>query len=138
MTDIVPELYNEMVEEFDRRVKADKRIQSFLRKYEKGTASQEAVSLYAANLGECAAQVFEDKLNPEDMPGEKLYWNILERTVDPLMRKVFDMVMEAASTVMMQEDEKIGIHLKPVIPDYPAERVKALMESMLYRENNDE
>ena len=135
MTDIVPELYKEMVEEFDRIVNKDKKIQTFLRKYKEGTASQEEVSLYAADLGECAAQVFDKKLKPKNMPDGKLYWNILERTVDPLMRKVFDMVMEAASTVMIREDENIGIHLKPVIPDYPKERVKTLMESMLYREN---
>ncbi|MDO5139462.1 MAG: hypothetical protein Q4D71_13520, partial [Oscillospiraceae bacterium] len=84
-----------MVDEFNRKVKADKNIQSFLRDYKKGTASQEAVSLYAADLGECAAQVFDEMLKPEAMPEGKLYWNILERTVDPIMRMIFDMVMDA-------------------------------------------
>ena len=135
MKDIVPELYQRILEDFNNTVESNRDIQSFNHKLQKRTASQEAVHIYAANMGRCAADALEKNLTRENMPDGKLYWNILERTMDPLMRIVHEMIMEAAVTVMKYEDEKVGIHLNPIVPDYPKERVKSLMESILSKSN---
>lgn len=138
MTDIVPDLYKKIYAEYERQMKRHPGIIRFLRKYDAETATSEDASKYAADLGECAAAALDEYLQSKYLPDGKLYWNILERTVDPLMRDVFQRVMKAGAEVMKREDAAAGFHINPVIPEYPAERVKALMESMLRRYEADD
>lgn len=138
MNDVVPELYEKIYKEFERQIKKHSRAQSFLRKFAQKTATSEDASLYAADLGECAAAALDKYLVAKYLPDGKLYWNILERTVDPLMREVFKRVTSAGAEVMRREDEANGFRLNPVIPDYPAERVKTLMESIFNRYDSDD
>lgn len=137
MVDIVPELYQKIVAEYDLRVKGDSRIQTFRKRLQNGDAASGDVSLYAGWLGDHAADALEKYLAPQHLPGGVLYWNILEGTVKPLLRSVYDSVMEAAETVTAREDKEIGIGIKPVRPSFPEERVNALMGSMLERENTN-
>lgn len=138
MSDIVPELYEKIYKEYEQQMKTHPGVVAFQRKFAKETATSEDASVYAADLGECAAAALDKYLTPKYLPDGKLYWNILERTVDPLMRDVFKRVTGAGAEVMRREDEAVGFHLNPVIPEYPAERVKALMESMLRRYETDD
>ena len=129
----VQELYNTIFQDFEENVKNSASIQRFLFRFNEGKASSEEVSKFASDLGECVAVSLDKYLTSKYLPDGKLTWDMLCGTVDPLMHKVFDMVIDAATEVTRREDAAQGIHLKPIVPAYPAERIQALKNSMLRR-----
>ena len=62
MEDIVPALYKKIEADYYNRVKKDKSIQSLLKKAESGSGTQDEISLYARELGDCAAKALSEGL----------------------------------------------------------------------------
>lgn len=129
--DIVPELYEKIHSDFERKVNGNKKIQDFRGKLKKRTATPKEVSLYAGELGECAAYALATNLTEEILPNGKLYWNIADRTIKPLLKEVHGMVMDAAVEVQLIEDEKAGINLKPIRPEFPESRVRDFINKLI-------
>lgn len=129
--DIVPELYEKIHSDFEQKINANKPIKTFRSRLKKKTADAQGVSLYAAELGKCAAYALTHNLIQENLPNGKLYWNIAERTILPLLKECHLIVMAAASEVQRQEDEKEGINLKPIEPEFPIYRVRDFMNKLV-------
>ena len=129
--DIVPDLYEKIHADFERKVNANKPIKTFWSRLQKKTADARGVSLYAEQLGRCAAYALTNNLTEENLPDGKLYWNIAERTIQPLLEECHQMVMAAASGLQSQEDEKEGINLKPIEPELPIYRVRDFMNKLV-------
>lgn len=135
--DIAPELYEKLHTEFELNIKRNKRIQSFLKKGDKTT--QREVSLYSAELGKCASDALSVVLSEDALPNGKLYWNIAQRTIIPLLKEAYVMVMEAAEAVQKREDADLGINIKPIRPDFPEERIRGLIDKLIeYQEDDNE
>lgn len=130
MNDIVPELYENIFKDFENAVKNNKDIQTFNRKMEEQKAKSEEASQYAERLGHCASEALLKNLTIENIPDGILYWNIVERTVKPLLEEVHRRVNEAASEITRREDEELGVNVKPQRGEFPEERVKALLDQL--------
>lgn len=129
--DIVPELYTQIHADFDAKIHKNKIVKTFRSRLKKKKADAKGVSLYAAELGKCAAYALTQNLTQENLPDGKLYWNIAERTIQPILEECHQMVMAAASEVQRQEDEKEGINLKPIESDFPVYRVRDFMNKLV-------
>lgn len=135
--DIAPELYEKLHTEFELNIKRNKRIQSFLKKGDKAT--QREVSLYSADLGQCTADALIHVLSEDNLPNGKLYWNIAQKTIIPLLKEAYEMVMAAAEAVQKREDKELEISLNPIRPEFPEERVNGLIDKLIeYQEEKDE
>ena len=131
MTDIVPELYKAIESSFNSRMATDPLIRSFNKRLEDGKATSEDVSEYAGRVGECASAALIANLKEENLPDGKLYWNIAERTIRPIFVKAHELINDAAAKVQTIEDEKLGLHLKPIKADFPEERVHAIISRLV-------
>ena len=129
--DIVPELYEQIRADFEQKMNRSKPIKTFRSRVEKQTADAKGVSLYAAELGKCASYALTHNLTEKNLPDGKLYWNIAERTIKPLLEEVHMLVMQAAAQVQKQEDAKIGIGLTPIKSTFPKERINDLMNKLI-------
>lgn len=129
--DIVPVLYERMQAAFRENIKNDKKIQTFEKKLGKKTAVISEVFQYATQLGRAAASAFTGTLTRDALPNGRLYWNIVERTLLPLMQEVHRLVLDAAVAVTEVEDEQNGIRLKPIRPAFPEERMHGLMDALV-------
>ena len=129
--DIVPVLYERMQAAFRENIKNDKTIQTFEKKLGKKTAVISEVFQYATRLGRAAASAFTGTLTRDALPNGRLYWNIVERTLLPLMQEVHRLVLDAAVAVTEVEDEQNGIRLKPIRPAFPEERMHGLMDALV-------
>lgn len=130
-TDIVPELYEKIYKDFRQQIKNNQKIQDFRSRLEKKTATAREVSLYAAEIGKCASYALTHNLTEQNLPGGKLYWNIADRTIRPVLEEAHKMVMDAAETVQLIEDGKEGINLKPIRPGFPKMRVRDFMNKLI-------
>ena len=137
--DIVPQLYEDILDSFNKAVEANKRIRIFKKKLEAGTATEKDVAEYAKRLGECAEAALSSNLTEERLPDGKLYWNIAERTIKPLLKEAHELVMKAAARQLQLEDKKTGINLKPAETEFPEERINELIDTIIrYSEDGNE
>lgn len=131
MEDIAPKLYEKIEKAFIGNVNRNLDIRTFKEKLRNGQAKPDDVSLYARSLGECASAALIENIKQEDLPDGKLYWNIAERTIKPLLEMVYTMVNDSASEIQNRIDEKNNIHLSPIRADFPEERIRALLNGLM-------
>lgn len=131
MEDIAPKLYEKIEKAFIGNVNRNLDIRTFKEKLRNGQAKPDDVSLYARSLGECASAALIENIRQEDLPDGKLYWNIAERTIKPLLEMVYTMVNDSASEIQNRIDEKNNIHLNPIRADFPEERIRALLNGLM-------
>lgn len=135
--DIVPDLYQKIDARFEKEMKSNTKIQNFLAKLEKETASAKEVSLYAAQVGKCAADALGAYLISENLPDGKLYWNIADRTIRPLLQKSYQLVLDAAKTQQQIMDRNVGIKLQPMESRFPKERIRDLIDKLIAYQNEE-
>lgn len=129
MEDIVPELYEKIKNEFENLISGDRQIQELL-SGENERASFSDVSLLARRMGEYAVMSLTTYLTEEQLPDGRLYWNIMQRTIVPIMRRVYDIVNQMAGIVQKREDEPKKIGIKPIKPKFPLERIESVMNKL--------
>lgn len=127
--DIAPALYEKIKAAFDERIAADSDIQRILSGKNKAATFVD-VSLLSRRAGTYAVESLTLFLTEETMPDGRLYWNIMERTILPIMREVYAIVNRMAAAVQTQLDEKQGIGIKPIKADFPQERIETLMNRL--------
>jgi len=123
--DIGIELHDRIKQAFDARCGKDSVLSHIKRKIENGTATMEDTSIYARRLGELLRKSIESTTKPDDLPGEKMYYNIAHSILEPLLRGNYDDVNAICAEVQSALDAKKGIGLKPQKADFPAERIRA-------------
>ena len=138
--DVVPELLEKILAEYEKQIEANQFISSFLKRLEKETAKDTDVSLYGDELGECASKAFLKYITPENLPDGKLYWNIAERVINTLLTDVYNRVNGAADSVQKVNDERDNIHIKPQHEPYPEEQIRRLVDKAIevYKKGTDE
>ena len=130
MEDVAPHLLKEIEDKFFDKVKNNKWVQNFLENMQKGQATVYDVNLFASNLGRMLGETFVDVLNQDMLPDGKLYWNIAERTMIPMIEKNYELINECARGVQKIEDMKKGIGLKTIKAKKPKERIKGLIDNV--------
>lgn len=129
MEDVVPELYRKIKSDFDRRIAEDRDIQNILNGKDT-SATLADVSHLSGRTGTYALESLTSFLTEENLPDGKLYWNIMERTIIPIMREVYKVVNQMAAAVQARMDKKQKIGIKPIEPEFPLERIKAVMNKL--------
>ena len=130
MEDIAPQLLKEIEDVFKTKVKKDSYISKFLLKVQKGNVNFEDMQLYSKKLGELLGNTFVDVLKEDVLPDGKLYWNIAERTILPMLNNNYDLVTKASVEVQKIIDVKDGIGLKAIVPKRPDERIKGILDNV--------
>ena len=125
--DIVPELYEQTKAEFKKNIQSSKQIQSILESLETETATGKDMCEFSRLVGECAADALESNLTPE----KHLYWNIASRIIEPLLKEVHKIVIDAATKQWESSDKKNGIGMKCIRIGFPEDRVKDLINKIV-------
>lgn len=132
--DIGIELHDKIKQAFDARCGKDSTLTHIKRKIENGTATMEDTSVYARRLGELLRKSIESTTKPDDLPNGKMYYNIAQSILEPLLRNNYDDVNTICEEVQSALDAKKGIGLKPQKADFPAERVRAAIGGAAVKE----
>lgn len=130
MEDIVPELYKKIKSEFDSFIKKDIEIQEIL-KGENKEASFEDVSFLSGRIGRYAAKCLLKYINKETMPDGKLYWNVLSRTVIPIVKEAHKLINDLAITVQLIQDNKQNIGISPIRTKFNQERIESIINKLM-------
>lgn len=137
MDDIVPALYDKILKDFKSHVALDPWIKAFRKRLKKGNATQNDVQEYAGRVGRYGQDALIRGLQRDNLPDGKLYWNIVKRTVEPLMRLMTDMVNDAYKAELGKRYKRMGIHIKLVTVGFNQERCDDIMNKLVAEGNTD-
>lgn len=125
--DVAPDLYKDIEKSFDRRMEGDGTVQRIEARIKAGKATQADMSAYASKVGIHTGGAFKEVLTPGNLPDEKLYWNIAERTIAPRLKEDHEMVLSRAKDTQISINKAAGVGLKPPSTPLNQDRVRMLM-----------
>jgi hypothetical protein len=128
--DIVPSLLEKIEKDFRAKVDADNEMSRLFTKFADDKGTLHDVSLYARRLGDLLSMTLQENLTEDVLPDGKMYYNIADRILNPMMRQNFNLTMEQALTIQKLIDAKSGIGLEPISADFPESRVKQIIDSL--------
>lgn len=129
MADIGAELLGKIRAEFQNSCKADKYIQSVLKKIEGGTAKMEEVALLSKQLGFRVSQAIGTHVNVAALPDGKMYYNIADTILTGVLKDNYDVINSAAAECQKALDSQAGINITPQQAAFPTERVQAVVNA---------
>lgn len=130
MEDIAPGLLEKIREEFKKGISGNDAINALYRKIESGTASYRDAQEYAYQVGEELSKAFRKHLTAEALPDGKLYYNIADRVVRPMLVEDHEMISSAAATVQKSLNEKAGIGIRPQVAEVNRDRIQGIIEKV--------
>lgn len=136
MEDIIPELYKKIKSEFDGLVSSDEEIQAILSGEKKDMSFAELYPV-ANRIGNYAARCLSENYKIAELPEGVLHWNIMERTITPIMEEVHRLINKLLFIIQKQIDDKKRIGIKPQEADFPMERIRGVM-NMISHLNTEE
>lgn len=129
MADIGAELLEKIRAEFQKSCKADKYIQSVLKKIDGGTAKMEEVAMLSKQLGFRVSQTIGAHVNVAALPDGKMYYNIADTILTGVLKDNYDIINSAATECQKALDNQAGINITPQQAAFPTERVQAVVNA---------
>ena len=97
--DLVPELLDEIREEFDKGVLDSSVLESLLAKLAKGKANYLDANDYAVELGEILSKALRGSVTASKLPDGKMYFNIAKRVLEDVLGTNYDKISEYSGQV---------------------------------------
>ena len=132
MVDIAPELYEAILNDFKTSIEHNFSLQFAAKQLE--TGGYAAAQMFAQEVGKVAADVLQRNLLSGVLPDGKLYFNIAERTITPLLKEMYNLDANACETVQNAINKRAGNALKAVRPEFNTDRAEGLIEALTYPE----
>ena len=121
--DIAPVLLDAIQRDFARRIENDAVIQRITKRVKDGTAKLEEAHDYALRLGEALSASLKANLTEDALPDGKLYWNIANQTIRPMLENNHRLTNQTAKAAQKAVDEAEDIGLSAVDGYFPENRV---------------
>lgn len=130
MEDIAPTLLDEIEKTFKKKVENDTYIKAYLKKLQNGAVDFTDTQLYSKQLGVLLGNTFKEVLKEDVLPDGRLYWNIAERVMTPMLKNNHELVNTASIATQKILDLKDGIGLKPLKPKLRNDRIKSILDNV--------
>lgn len=138
MEDIAPKLFETVQEEFKRKFENDSTIKKLYDKISKGSATYKEAHEFAIKTGEILSGAFDQTISSAVLPDGRMYYNIAERVIGPMLQGNYDIVSEISSEIQKQLNEKAGIGIKAIRPEFNQDKAQGIIDIISGRENYDE
>lgn len=112
MDDIAPKLLEALRKDFDSNMDQNAELHKLLERINSGKGNYEDAGNYAYEVGNSLASSFEKNLSSAVLPDGKMYYNIAERTIKPMLEADHKIVNDVSMTVQTYLNQKAGIGIK--------------------------
>lgn len=129
MEDIAPKLLEQIQDEFAKNVQNSGKVSALIKKLQNGTNYEDAGD-YAYYIGKALADAFSAVIQEDVLPDGKMYWNIAQRVIEPMLKADYDIVSEYAEATQAYLNELGDIGLKVQKASFDTERAKGIMDAV--------
>lgn len=112
MDDIAPQLLRQLQASFNEKISVNPKIRAIEKKIRSGDATYVDAENYAYLIGEALSQTFGELLSSSVLPDGRMYFNIADRVLRPLLEDDHKIVSDAAAMVQTALNQKANIGIK--------------------------
>lgn len=138
MTDVAPELLEKIQTSFTSKLNQDKIIANVYWKLSEGTATHKDSAEFAARAGELLAETLRRNISVTDLPDGRMYYNIAQRVLEPLLTDNYELAAEVTAQVQELLNNAAGFGMKAIKPKLDTERVENIINKVSSAENYDD
>lgn len=138
MEDIAPKLLDEIRKDFEKKYLKSKKITALKNKLVNGVVSYKDAHDFAIKVGTMLAGVFGGNLSSDILPDGRLYYNIADRVIRPMLERDFELITEHSTAIqdILNKQSKIGI--KAVKPKINTDKVQGIIDIVSGKEKFDD
>lgn len=122
MTDIAPELLEKVRQSFEAETAVLKE------KIAKGVKNYEEAYSYAIKVGEALSRSFGVNITPEVLPDGRMYYNIADKVVRPMLLAEHELTSQAAASAQRSVNRAAGIGIRPLEAEFDTERAQGIID----------
>lgn len=130
MSDIVPDLKNKIMNDFNSFVRSDQKLNDLQNRLNDGNVKYSMGYEFAERVGELASQALQNNLSAEVLPNGVMYLNISDRIIPELMKKVQQLVDGFCSKVTEAVNEASRIRIKSQPTEFNADKAHGLAKKV--------
>lgn len=128
--DVAPALLEQLQQDFRSRVQDNRKLQDLLKLVNDGKATYIQAEELACEMGEVLSQTFGNCLSSAVLPDGKMYYNIAQRVVAPMLREDHQLIAQATEQVQAALNKKAGIGLKPQTVTVDEDRIYGIVNKI--------
>lgn len=93
---------------------------------------------YADRVGDALTQAFRLHLSADTLPDGRMYWNIADRVIRPLLEEDHALVADAAAAIQQQLNQAAGLGLLAQRAELDSDRIEGILNKVSASENYEE
>lgn len=129
--DVAPEMLEQIQTIFDNKLKGNKKITAIYNKMQNGAKlTYEDANTFSQEVGDALASAFKRVFTPESLPDGRMYYNIADRVVRPMLKGNYDLISYVAEQAQWSLNRAAGINLGVKRPEINADRVQGLVDKV--------
>lgn len=128
MEDIAPKLYEKIKNQFDEEIKKNKKLRGFTYKVQNGVATYKDAHDFAIESGEILSKILKNNLSSSVLPDGKLYYNIADRTIRPMLGDLYEKVADYSEDVQTLLNKKQNIGIKAIRAELNEDKVQGIVD----------
>ena len=130
MEDIAPELLELLRKRFSEKISVDPKIRALYKRIREGSATYADAEEYAYLIGQALSQTFGEHLSSAVLPDGRMYYNIADRVLRPLLEEDHTIVSEAAAMVQTALNQKANIGIKAQTAAVNTDRIDGIVNKV--------
>jgi hypothetical protein len=130
MEDIAPQLLETLQKRFSEKIAVNPKIRALMKKIKAGEATYIEAEEYAYQIGNALAEVFAQNLSSAVLPDGRMYFNIAQRVIQPLLEEDHKIVAEAAALVQESLNKKANIGIKAQTVEVNKDRIYGIINKV--------
>lgn len=138
MEDIAPELLELLRSRFSEKISANPKIRALYKRVRDGVATYADAEEYAYLVGETLSQTFGNYLSSAVLPDGRMYYNIADRVLRPLLEEDHSIVSDVAAMVQEALNQKANIGIKAQTVAVNTDRIDGIINKVSVADSFDD
>ena len=128
--DISVELLEKIQATFRKKFGTSQKAQNLLKKTNDGLATYVDANEFSIVTGDLLAEAFAEHLSSDILPNGRLYYNIGQKVIAPMLENNYEIVADNAVAVQETLNELAGIGIKGQRADIQYERIEGIIQRL--------
>ena len=128
--DISVELLEKIQATFRKKFGTSQKAQNLLKKTNDGLATYVDANEFSIVTGDLLAEAFAEHLSSDVLPNGRLYYNIGQKVIAPMLENNYEIVADNAVAVQETLNELAGIGIKGQRADIQYERIEGIIQRL--------
>lgn len=128
MEDMAPALLKKIQSAFHSKFEKSGEISELYSLVRSGEATYKQAQDFAVETGKILSEVFAENISSGILPNGKLYYNIAERIIPPMLKNNYNLTADIAKEVQNAINRAAGLNITAVKPELNRDKVNGIID----------